>query len=70
MKDTKQVSPPLNQRNVGVMGHAGRCFLLWFYTVLFLMKLDVLENNEDADQPGRKRARMDISQEATIKVAS
>ncbi|ROJ28365.1 Protein BANP [Anabarilius grahami] len=28
---------------------------------------DVLENNEDADQPGRKRARMDISQEATIK---
>uniref|UniRef100_A0A8C2L6R3 Protein BANP n=1 Tax=Cyprinus carpio TaxID=7962 RepID=A0A8C2L6R3_CYPCA len=28
---------------------------------------DVLENNEDADEPGRKRARMDISQEASIK---
>ncbi|XP_026095085.1 protein BANP-like isoform X1 [Carassius auratus] len=28
---------------------------------------DVLENNEDADQPGRKRARLDISQEASIK---
>ncbi|XP_016141095.1 protein BANP-like [Sinocyclocheilus grahami] len=28
---------------------------------------DVLENNEDADPPGRKRARMDISQETSIK---
>ncbi|XP_052453405.1 protein BANP isoform X1 [Carassius gibelio] len=28
---------------------------------------DVLENNEDADQPGRKRARLDISQETSIK---
>lgn len=49
------------------MGRAGRCVVLY---CAFLMKLDVLENNEDADQPGRKRARMDISQEATIKVAS
>uniref|UniRef100_A0A8C1JCY6 Protein BANP n=1 Tax=Cyprinus carpio TaxID=7962 RepID=A0A8C1JCY6_CYPCA len=37
-----------------------------FYSA-FLIKLDVLENNEDADEPGRKRARMDISQEASIK---
>ncbi|XP_016422440.1 protein BANP-like [Sinocyclocheilus rhinocerous] len=28
---------------------------------------DVLENNEDADPPGRKRARLDISQETSIK---
>lgn len=35
-----------------------------------MIKLDVLENNEDADQPGRKRARLDISQETSIKVIS
>lgn len=28
---------------------------------------DVLENNEDSDQPGRKRARIEISQEMSIK---
>lgn len=65
MKDTKQVSPPLNQRNIWVV----LVGVVVLYCA-FLMKLDVLENNEDADQPGRKRARMDISQEATIKVAS
>ncbi len=41
-----------------------------FYSAFLIIKLDVLENNEDADQPGRKRARLDISQETSIKVIS
>lgn len=30
--------------------------------------LDVLENNEEADKPERKRPRMDSSQDTTLKV--